>query len=1298
MRRTIGEFYRDIDRSLRKDQRTFVRRLRRIEKNYESGHDISMHLTELAKQIESSIAFKAHRISRTPNIIFPDLPVVEKREDIAQAILEHQVVIICGETGSGKTTQLPKICLSLGRGSDGFIGHTQPRRIAARSVAARIAQELGEKTGQMVSYKIRFQDNTKPESRIKLMTDGILLAETQSDRYLDQYDTLIIDEAHERSLNIDFMLGYLKWLLPKRTDLKVIITSATFDAEKFSKHFGDAFIVKVEGRNFPVEVRYRALKTEEASEKEFHRTILDAVDELGSEAPGDILVFLSGEREIRETAEILRKHYLEQFEILALYSRLSVAEQNRIFHAHKKPRIVLATNVAETSLTVPGIRYVIDIGTARISRYSPRSKLQRLPIECISKASARQRAGRCGRLGPGICIRLYSVDDFESRPEYTDPEILRTNLAAVILTMKALGLNDIQSFPFVDPPDNRMIRDGIKLLQELKAIDLSGELTALGRKISRFPIDPRLGCMVLAAEKENCVSEVVVIVSALSIQDPRERPAEFTRKADECHARFQADHSDFLGFLKLWTDFQEKNLSLSQNKMRRYCRQHFLSYRRMREWQDIYKQLMALVEGELRMKANQVPAEYDEIHRALLSGLLDNIGFKHESFEYLGPRNQKFFIHPSSGQFLGKPKWVMCSEQVETTKVFARNIAKIEPTWIETMGAHLVKRNYYEPHWERKVARVAVYEHVTLYGLTISKGRKVPYEKVDSAGAREIFIRSALVNQDYQTTAVFFKQNQALLDSKNYLHHKGRRADLMVDEELIFRFYDERIPQPIVNGAGFEKWLKKQIRTDPNILTLSDGFFGSSHDCELNKGEFPDHFELGSIKSKLEYRFEPGHEEDGVTVVVPVHQLNQLEPSVFEWIVPGLLREKIIALIKALPKSIRRKLVPAAHYANRCMEELDRARPSLHESLALSLSKMSGTVFDKSIWTDVKLDNYLEVNYKVIDKHGVDIESSRDLLRLKQKYQSRSADGFRRLAEKNTESRSGFTTWDMGDLPERIEIKNGGHSFFGYPAVIDEGDSVGIRKFETEIEAKIHHRQGLIRLVQISLSQDIKYLRKNLIVQSISKINYGRLKAHPFLYQNQKSQALEDALVTVVLAAVFIDGQSDIRSGDAFRKRLKDFQPKLMTTANKACELLNDILTNYFIINKKLNTALPKYLIDDITEQLEVLIYQGFLIHTPISVLKEFPRYLRAILFRLEKGSQDIRRDESKLMELSTFWKNYWEHAKLKTEINAIGPENDPFRWNLEEFRVSLFAQQLKTAYPISVKRLEKAWQKRALL
>jgi len=1295
MHQTFKKISKEIDRCLRKDQRTFVRRLSKLKKNYDCGRNISMHLIELGKRIEYSIGFKARRINAMPSIQFPDLPVVEKKEDISKAILDHQVVIICGETGSGKTTQLPKICLSIGRGSDGFIGHTQPRRIAARSVAARIAQELGEKIGQTVSYKIRFQDNTKPESLIKLMTDGILLAETQSDCFLEQYDTLIIDEAHERSLNIDFMLGYLKWLLPKRSDLKVIITSATFDAEKFSKHFDDAAIVQVEGRTFPVDVRYRLSKSDAGPEKDSQQGIIDAVEELSNENLGDILIFLSGEREIRETAEMLRKYYLEKFEILPLYSRLSVSQQNRIFQNHKKPRIVLATNVAETSLTVPGIRSVIDIGTARISRYSPRGKLQRLPIENISKASARQRAGRCGRLGAGVCIRLYSADDFESRPEYTDPEILRTSLASVILTMKVLGLSDVQSFPFVDPPDGRMIRDGIKLLEEIGAIDSSGELTPVGRKLSRFPVDPRLGRMLLAADKENCLSEVVIIVSALSIQDPRERPTEFAQKADQCHARFNADHSDFLSFLNLWNHFQEQGLSLSNNKIRHYCRQHFLSYRRMREWQDINQQLMELATGDLQMKPNQVPADYREIHCALLSGLLGNIGFKHDTFEYLGPRNQKFFIHPSSGLFRGKPKWVMCSEQVETTKVFARNIAKIEPLWIERVGAHLVKRTYFEPHWERKAARTAVYEQVTLYGMTISKGRKIPYERVDSIGAREIFIRSALVNQDFQTSATFFKQNQALLESKNYLHHKGRRADLLVDEELIFQFYDERIPLSVVNGATFEKWQRKQAQKNPGFLTLTDDFFCTEKNQEFDKGDFPDHFKLGSIELKLEYRFEPGHEQDGITVVVPIHQLNQLEICVFEWIVPGLLREKVTALIKALPKLIRRKLVPVAHYADRSMSQLDKTQSSLHDALALVLSKMSGTAFDKRIWKDISLENHLQANYKLIDKHGVEIESSRDLSMLQQKYQRQSSDGFRLLAAEDAGSWSGLMAWDMGDLPEHVAINNGGHSFTGYPAIIDEGISVGIRNFETECEAKMHHRWGLIRLIQLSLPRDINYLKKNIKIQSIHKINYERLDSHPYLYQTEKTQTVEDALVTAILATVFIDGQNDIRSEDTFRKRLKDFQPELITTANKMCELLSETLTDYFRIRKTLEVNPSRYLKDDINEQLGFLIYRGFLVRTPFSAFREFPRYLRAILFRMEKSEEDVRRDESKLNELLPFWKNYWDNTKLKPKLITIDPESDLFRWSLEEFRVSLFAQHLKTAFPISAKRLEKAWQRR---
>ncbi|MDD5035819.1 MAG: ATP-dependent RNA helicase HrpA, partial [Methylococcaceae bacterium] len=857
-----------IPLSLRKDQHRFRRTLDRLRADAKAGKDINTPLEELQTRLSESVAARTARVAAIPELNYPeDLPVAEKKDEILKAILENQVVIVCGETGSGKTTQLPKICLEAGRGISGFIGHTQPRRIAARSVAARIAEELKQPLGHAVGYKVRFHDQTSPHSLIKLMTDGILLAETQHDRFLDQYDTLIVDEAHERSLNIDFLLGYLKWLLPRRPDFKLIVTSATIDPQRFSRHFNDAPIVEVSGRTYPVDIRYRpvACAEDDETEGEEQRAILQAVDELHRESPGDILIFLSGEREIRETAESLRKHHPVDCEILPLFSRLSNAEQEKIFKPHHKRRIVLSTNVAETSLTVPGIRAVIDTGHARISRYSHRSKLQRLPIEKISQASANQRAGRCGRIGPGVCIRLYSEEDYQKRPEFTDPEILRTNLAAVILQMKALGLGDLSDFPFLEPPDERMVRDGVKTLQEINAIDAQRRLTEIGKNLSKLPVDPRLGRILLAASDENSLTEVAIIVAALSLQDPRERPADKQQAADQKHARFKDENSDFLSLLKLWNDFEEQKKHLSNSKLRQYCQVNFLSYLRMREWEDIHKQILQVGRGELNLRFNQASSEYGEIHRPLLIGLLANIGFKQEQSEYLGARGLKFQIFPGSALFKVRPKWILCAEQVETSKVYARSVARIEPEWVERCGAHLIKRQYYDPHWEKKSARAAVFERISLFGLNILAGRRVPYENVDPKAAREMFIRSALVEMEYDSKAPFFIHNRELLAAADYLQQKGRRVDLVADEEWVYQFYDQRIPTEVVSGVTFETWRKQAEKQNPQRLEMTREDITRKEDEALDAHNFPDELKIGDLRLSLEYRFEPGHEDDGVT-------------------------------------------------------------------------------------------------------------------------------------------------------------------------------------------------------------------------------------------------------------------------------------------------------------------------------------------------------------------------------------------------------------------------------------------------
>ncbi|MGR9015096.1 MAG: ATP-dependent RNA helicase HrpA, partial [Gammaproteobacteria bacterium] len=1023
----IKQLTHQLTLCLNQDRHLLKRQLDRCRSKSSSGE-----LTVLASKIERSVAARNKRLASFPALNFPDLPVTGKKDDIAKLIQENQVVILCGETGSGKTTQLPKICLSIGRGAAGFIGHTQPRRIAARTVADRIAEELGEPIGKSVGYKIRFNDKTHSESLIKLMTDGILLAESQNDPYLNQYDTIIIDEAHERSLNIDFLIGYMKWLLPKRPDLKLIITSATIDTKRFSTHFNDAPIIEVSGRTYPVEMRYRPIvpKEEADGEKatddqsawsglarnapegaragtaldetgdELQHAILDAVEELYRDLRGDILIFLSGEREIRETADSLKKYHPTQYEILPLYSKLSVSEQERVFKPKGgKIRIVLATNVAETSLTVPGIRCVIDTGHARISRYSHRSKIQRLPIERISQSSANQRAGRCGRVAEGICIRLYSHDDYLARPEFTEPEIMRTNLSAVILQMMSLKLGDIEDFPFIEPPEDKMIRDGKTVLHEVNALDKTGKLTEVGKQLAKFPTDPKLARMLIAAAHEHCLSEVAIIVSALSVQDPREKPADKMQQADQKHAAFRHPESDFLTLLNIWNTYEDKKKHLSNSKLRKYCTENFLSYMRMREWFDIHSQIMQVVKGDLKMHPNTDDPGYDKIHRALLPGLLSNIGFRHEQYEYLGARGLKFFIFPGSGLHKLKPKWIMAAEQVETSKVYARNVARIEPEWIEQCAEHLVKHNYYDPHWSKKGARCMVSSRTLLYGLTLQAGRKIPYDHVDPKAAREIFIRSALVDHDYHSNARFYVANQKLLEEVGMIQHKGRRVDLVEDEQWLYEFYDSKLPPEVFSGVALDTWRKTAERANPKILFLTKEDLTREHEEDyVNEWDFPDSKKVGNLTIPLQYRFEPGHDEDGVTAIIPVHQLNQVSQTAFDWLVPGLLEEKCIALIKALPKNIRKHFVPVPETVKQCLEIEPDFKGALQEWLGNRLRKLTGEAIPLNAWNTETLTDHLRMNFRVVDDQGQLLDYGRDLKKLQLKHTTKAGDSFDQIA------------------------------------------------------------------------------------------------------------------------------------------------------------------------------------------------------------------------------------------------------------------------------------------------------------
>jgi ATP-dependent helicase HrpA len=1296
---------------LNQDRHVLKRQLDRLRSETQKGKNPAEQLNALASRIEKSVVARNKSLASIPPLNFPDLPVTGKKDDIAKLIQENQVVIVCGETGSGKTTQLPKICLSIGRGAAGFIGHTQPRRIAARTVADRIAEELGESIGKSVGFKIRFNDKTHAESLVKLMTDGILLAESQNDPYLNQYDTIIIDEAHERSLNIDFLLGYMKWLLPKRPDLKLIITSATIDPERFSTHFNHAPIIEVSGRTYPVEMRYRPIipKQELGNEEEDETTddlqnaILDAVDELYRDLRGDILIFLSGEREIRETTDSLKKHHPTQYEILPLYSKLSVSEQERVFKPKGgKIRIVLATNVAETSLTVPGIRCVIDTGHARISRYSHRSKIQRLPIERISQSSANQRAGRCGRVAEGICIRLYSHDDYLARPEFTEPEIMRTNLSAVILQMTALNLGDIEDFPFLEPPEDKMIRDGKNVLHEVNALDKSGKLTEIGKQLAKFPTDPKLARMLLAAGHEHCLTEVAIIVSALSVQDPREKPADKMQQADAKHVAFRHPESDFLTLLNIWNTFEKQKKHLSNSKLRKYCSDNFLSYIRMREWFDIHAQIMQVIKGDLKMHPNTDDAGYEKIHRALLTGLLSSIGFRHEQYEYLGARGLKFFIFPGSGLHKIKPKWIMAAEQVETSKVYARTVARVEPEWIEQCAGHLLKHNYYDPHWEKKSARCMVSERTLLYGLTLQAGRKIPYDHVDPKAAREIFIRFALVDHDYHSNAPFYVANQKLLEEVGIIQHKGRRVDLVEDEQWLYQFYDSKLPPEIVSGT-LDTWRKTAERANPKILFLTrEDLTREQEEDYVNEWDFPDTLPRGSMGTRgdltipLQYRFEPGHDEDGVTAIIPVHQLNQLSQAAFDWLVPGLLEEKCIALIKSLPKQIRKHFVPVPQTVKQCLEIEPDFKGTLQEWLGNRLRKLTGEAIPLNAWNLHEVPDHLKMNFRVIDDQGKLLDYGRDLKKLQLKYTAKAEDSFDQIAADEL-NYTGCIQWAFDDLPDTYQFIQNGQTFVGFPAIVDEGDSVGVRIFDTEQKAALQHQAGIMRLFQLQLRKECTYLIKNMPQSPTAELTYNRLPLHPIISTLPSgmpgaSVSYKEDILYLILNSVFVEGKT-IRSQQAFEQSLKQYKPELIGIANEAGKIALEIMELYGTVKtqlKRLNANDP--LAKDVNEQLDLLIYAGFIRNTPYQQLKAIPRYLKAIQYRLDKFDNNPQ----KTLEVSRYSTRFWKELEKKAKKDIVIPEQDPFRWAIEEFRISLFAQQLKTAYPVSAKRMDKAWDERS--
>ena len=1243
---------------------------------------------EIQLQIEQAQLRVENRKSAVKNpIVFPEsLPVSQRKAEIQKLLSEHQVIVVAGETGSGKTTQLPKMCLELGFGNLGMIGHTQPRRIAARSVAARIAEELNTELGSLVGYKVRFNDQVSDDTQIKLMTDGILLAEIQNDRFLNQYSCLIIDEAHERSLNNDFIFGYLKQLLPRRRDLKLIITSATIDVERFSKHFNNAPIIEVSGRTYPVEVRYRPVVEED--EQDQLQGILNAVDELQAEGRGDILIFMNGEREIRDTAEALQKQNLKHTEILPLFARLSAQEQNKIFHPSGLNRIVLATNVAETSLTVPGIKYVIDPGTARISRYSYRTKVQRLPIEPISQASANQRKGRCGRVSEGICIRLYSEEDFNSRPEFTDPEILRTNLASVILQMTALGLDDIEAFPFVDAPDKRHIQDGIKLLEELGAFEMvrtkAGEkrqLTAVGRQLAQLPVDPRLAKMLLTAVSQDALHEVMIIVAALSIQDPRERPQEKQQASDEKHRRFADKKSDFLAFLNLWRYLQEQQKELSKNQFRRQCQKDFLNYLRIREWQDIYHQIRLTVR-EMGLPINSEKAEYQQIHTALLSGLLSHIGLKEaEKQQYLGARNAHFAIFPNSVLFKKQPKWVMAAELVETSKLWGRMVAEIEPEWIEPLAEHLIKKSYSEPRWSKSRGAVIADEKVTLYGVPIVAARPVNYGSIDPTVSREIFIQSALVEGDWNTKHKFFKENQRLVREVEELEHKSRRRDILVDDRTLFEFYDQRIGTEVVSQKHFDTWWKKAQQKDPELLNFERSFLINDDAEQVSKLDFPNFWHQGNLKLKLTYQFEPGIDADGVTVHIPLPLLNQVEMTGFDWQIPGLREELVIALIKSLPKSYRRNFVPAPNYAQAFLSRALPLEKPLLDTLIYELRRMTGVTVEAEHWNWEQIPSHLKMTFRVVDENGKKIAESMNLDELKFNLKDRVQESISAVADDGIEQR-GLHIWSFADLPQCYEQKQRGFSVKAFPAIVDEKDAVGIKLFETEFEQAVAMQQGLRRLLLLNVPSPIKYLHEKLP----NKAKLG-------LYFTPFGRVLDliDDCIACAVDKLIADFGGFVWDEAGFEK-LRDFvRENLNEVTVDIAQKVEQILSLNHALNQRLKGKMDftmAFAFSDIKAQLSGLIYPGFVQKSGYDRLPDLQRYLQAIDKRIDKLAQDVNRDRAAMLRVEQVQQAYQQLLAKLPKSKPISDEIAEIRYMIEELRVSLFAQQLGTKYQVSDKRI----------
>ncbi|TGG95553.1 ATP-dependent RNA helicase HrpA [Natronospirillum operosum] len=1282
------------DKVLSTDRHRLGRRLQTLEQEARCGADIRADFERWLDATERSLQAVVQRQQQTPPAhVDESLPVGAEADRIRAAIEANQVVIVAGETGSGKTTQLPKICLQAGLGQRGLIGHTQPRRLAARSVANRIAEELQVPLGEQVGYQVRFTDDTGPSTQIKLMTDGILLAETQHDRFLNRYDTLIIDEAHERSLNIDFLLGYLKQLLPKRPDLKVIITSATIDVDRFSKHFDDAPVFEVTGRTYPVEVLYRPPIEHEDYAAGGPEAIVAAVEEIAEleragatpQKGGDILVFLPGERDIREAAQALRHASVPHLDVVPLYARLSAADQQRVFRPGKGRRVVLSTNVAETSITVPGIHYVIDSGVARISRYSPRSKVQRLPIEAISQASANQRAGRCGRIAPGVCLRLYSEEDFRQRPEFTDAEILRTNLAAVILQMLHLKLGRVDEFPFLDPPDSRQIKDGYTLLHELQAVDEQQGITPLGRQLARLPVDPRLGRMLLEAEQQGSLEEALIAVSFLATQDPRERPEGKQTQAQQKHAQDADRDSDFATVIHLWNRFETQRQALGSNQLKQFCKREYLNFLRLREWREVHRQLRLMCR-DIGLRFNTEPAGYESLHRALLAGLLSQIAQWKEGKEYTLARGRRSILFPGSPLYRKPPKWLMAAELVETTQLYARMAARIDPAWCEALAPHLIRRSYSEPHFVARRAQVMAWEQVTLYGLVIVGQRKVNYGAVDPRDAREIFIRQGLVEAQYQTRAPFFRHNQALLEAVETVEDKTRRRDLKVDDEALFSFYDARLPEGIVNGKGFEKWRREAEAEQADTLYFDESIVWQN-EPEAVAQAYPDEFRHNGLAIPLDYRFEPGQQHDGVTAKVPLAALGQLTQDRLDWLVPGLLEEKAIALVRGLPKAIRRQLVPVPDTVRKALEGVEADDVGLTEVLSQRLLRLKGVRIQPEDWRRDHLEPHLQFNVRVVDEDGKTLAEGRDLDRLRAEVAHVEVRPTQR--EASALEQTGLTDWTCGDLPDTYGVKQAGMTISTWPALVDKMHSVAVELFMDACYAERQHAFGVARLARFRLAEQLDWLT--------GRLPKFKQTALYFAPQGQVRDLQDDLLTAILLEAVAENGQGDctVRTQAGFEQALEQGRAELTEHAERLALELHEILALKHQVSKalkgKVNFALA-FMYADIKAQLEQMVHAGFFSRTPRRWRHELKRYLEGMQVRLNRASGVSPHEQMYIEELNGFWSRYQAKAEKLQKEQRYSPELEDFRWRIEEYRISLFAQSLGTVETISAKRLEKYW------